>query len=178
MVKHVLYSFGDLVPFLSNDDLSGANVKEIQEIISDQPTSRKLKMEMAITIDGMEPFVKPDISWREMGLLRYMLMNALVHCFQPYPTRHFPNVTSVARQLANANPSHENQLVTYADSCILPAYSYFREKFDHDLKPCLEVFRAACLFSPAKFNEIKPTVREIDESINFPHFWMPVQLSG
>ena len=127
-MKHVLYSFGDLVPFLSNDDLSGANVKKIQEIISDQPTSRKLKMEIVITIDGMEPFVKPDISWREMGLLRYMLMNALVHCFQPYPhvtSRMSPQF----RQLANANPSHENQLVTYADSCILPAYSYFREKF-------------------------------------------------
>ena len=62
-------------------------------------------------------------------------------------------------------------MIAYADSCILPAYSYFRHKFEHDLKPSLDMFKAARLLSPAKFNEMKPTVREIDDSLNlFPFF--------
>ena len=58
MVNHLFCSFGDLAPFLDNEELSGDNLKKLREIVDDQPTSRKLKTEMAVAIDGMEPFVK------------------------------------------------------------------------------------------------------------------------
>jgi len=43
---------------LANEELSGANLKKLREIRDDQPTSRKLKIDKAATIDSMEPFVK------------------------------------------------------------------------------------------------------------------------
>lgn len=76
--------------------------------------------------------------------------------------RHFPYVASISKALSGGNPSYEQQLLAYADSCIQPAHCYFKQKFEHDLKPCLDMFKAARLFLPHKFNEMKPTTFEIE----------------
>ena len=60
-----------------------------------------------------------------------------------YSCRDFPNVRAVAQLLANGDPTHEQQLTDYAKVCVDPAYMYFRAKFDHDLKPAMDAFKAA-----------------------------------
>ena len=49
-----------------------------------------------------------------------------------------------------------------------PAYDYFHLKFNNDLKPVLDAFKAARLFSPSKFHELKPSAADIDCLKAFP----------
>ena len=51
--------------------------------------------------------------------------------------------------------------MAYARACVQPAYDYFRLKFDNDLKPVLDGFKAARYFSPSKFYELRPTVADV-----------------
>ena len=74
--------------------------------------------------------------------------------FSMISNHHFPNVISISKAISGGNPSHELQLLAYPNSC---AYWYFKQKTKHDLKPCLDIFKAARLFLPHKFNEMKPT---------------------
>ena len=49
-----------------------------------------------------------------------------------------------------------------------PAYSYFKVKFDTDLKKAVEAFKAARYFLPSKIDELKPTISDIDSFKSFP----------
>ena len=53
----------------------------------------------------------------------------------------------MAKAEANGNASHEQQLLDYSKACVQPAYDYFYLKFNNDLKPVLDAFKAARLFS-------------------------------
>ena len=56
----------------------------------------------------------------------------------------------------------------YAKDCSEPAYEYFKAKFDNDLKPVVEAFKATHYFSPFKVTQLKPTAAEIDSLRSFP----------
>lgn len=60
--------------------------------------------------------------------------------------------------------------MAYAKACVQPAYSYFKLKFDHDLRPALLAFKAARYFSPSKLHELKPTANDLDSLQAFPFF--------
>lgn len=60
---------------------------------------------------------------------------------------HYPNVNAVARFLADGNST---QLIDYAKPACVPAYSYFKEKFDNDLRPIVVAFKSAHYLSPSK----------------------------
>lgn len=54
----MLTAFGDVEKFLKNDDLPPATSTKLLEILNDPVKTRKLKIEMATTVDAMERFVK------------------------------------------------------------------------------------------------------------------------
>jgi len=64
----------------------------------------------------------------------------------------------------------KKQLLGYADTCLKPAYDYFKLKFDQDLKPALNAFKAACLFSPSKAYSMHLTVSIVDQLSAFTFF--------
>ena len=64
-------------------------------------------------------------------------------------TQHYLNVAAVAKAEANGNASREQQLFDYSKACVQPAYDYFYLKFNNDLKPVLDAFKAARLCSPS-----------------------------
>lgn len=123
-------------------------------------------MELAVSVDDMEEFIKAAYALDGDGplaLLAYQRLSALYN--------HIPsstNVVAVAKHLSAANASHEGQLLAYANACCVPAYSYFRAKFDNDLRPQLLAFKAAHYFSPLKVNELEPTATDIDSLSVFP----------
>ena len=85
--------------------------------------------------------------------------------------KHYPNVNALAKQESGGNATHEKQLIDYANSCAIPAYDYFEEKFDAqtgDLKVAVQAFKAARYFSPMQLNELKPTPNDIDSLNIFP----------
>ena len=47
-------------------------------------------------------------------------------------------------------------------------YSYFRSKFDNDLKVSMEAFKAARYFSPLKLAELQPTAADLDALLFLP----------
>ena len=83
-------------------------------------------------------------------------------------TQHYPNIAAVAKAEANGNASHEQQLLDSSKACVQPAYDYFYLKFNNDLKPVLDAFKAACLFSLFKFHELKASATDIDWFKAFP----------
>ena len=58
VINQLLTAFNDVVTFLANDDLPPATSGKLLEILNDPAKPRKLKMEIAITVDAMEAFVK------------------------------------------------------------------------------------------------------------------------
>lgn len=74
---------------------------------------------------------------------------------------HLPNTIAVAKRIATPTVPEAHWLA-YAKACIQPGYDYFREKFDRDLLPVVEAFKAARLFLPAKINDIKPDSSTVD----------------
>ena len=59
-------------------------------------------------------------------------------------------------------------LLNYAENCVKPAYNYFKQKFEVELKPIVEIFKYARFFDPAKIGELKPSSSDIDSLEVFP----------
>ena len=83
-------------------------------------------------------------------------------------TEYYPNVSAVAKHLANGDRAHEQQLTDFAKVCVEPAYAYFKSKFYNDLKAAMEAFKAAWYFSPLKMAELQPTAADLDALFSLP----------
>ena len=138
------------------------------EVLDDPAITRKLKIEIATTVDAMEPFVKATYKLEGDGPLSLEAYQQLSILFASVSTQHYPNVAAVAKAEANGNASREQQLLDYSKACVQPAYDYFYLKFNNDLKPALDSFKAARLFSPFKLHELKPSATDIDCLKEFP----------
>ena len=68
MIKHLFKAFGDVTTFLQNGDLS-PSAKKLLDMLNDQPTKRKLQIEIAITVDAMEAFVVATYNLERDGAL-------------------------------------------------------------------------------------------------------------
>ena len=104
-------------------------------------------MEISITVDAMEPFVKATYTLEGDKPLAYQQISLL---YSHVSLEHYPNVDAVARLLANGNSTHERQLIANAKAACIPAYAYFKEKFDNDLRLIVLAFNVAHYLSPSK----------------------------
>ena len=78
VIDQLLVAFGDVETFLStNDDLSPATSAKLKEIMSDPAKARKLKIEIAITVDVMGPFVQATCKLEGDGPLSLSTYEAL-----------------------------------------------------------------------------------------------------
>ena len=176
-VLHQLHNtFGDVADFIHGDIPASAS-KALLEILHDPAKSRKLQMELAVTIDAMQPFVKVTYILEGDGPLALVAYERLMTLFQTISAEHYPNVAAVAKKLANGDPRHEQQLVAYAKSCVSSAYAYFKSKFENDLKPAVLAFKAARYFSPSKMYEIQPSAADIDLLTSKPFLNFPALLN-
>ena len=158
----MLKTFSDVKKFLERDDLIPAISTKPLQVLDDPAKTRKLKIEIGTTVDATKPFVKATYKLEADGPLNLEAYQQLEL------TQHYPNVAAVAKAEANGNASHEQQLLDYSKACVQPAYDYFYLKFINDLKPVLDAFKAARLFSPFKFHELKPSATDIDCLKAFP----------
>ena len=162
VINQLLTAFNVVVTFLANDDFPPVTSGKLLEIVNDPPKARKLKMEIAITVDAMKPFVKATYKLEGDGALSVVAYEQLRILYAYVSSQHYPDVVAVARAIAGGNPTHEQQLVAYTKACVQLAYNCFRSNFDNDLKPVLVAFKAARYFLPSKFYELQPTVADID----------------
>ena len=66
VIHQVFTAFGDVEKFLKNDDLPLATSTKLPQVLDDPAKTRKLKIEIATTVDAMEPLSRPRTSWKVM----------------------------------------------------------------------------------------------------------------
>ena len=170
VIKQVHDAFGDVSSFLRSDSLPSISAGKLRGILDDPAKCRKLKIELAITVDAMTPFVSSTYLLEGDGPLIFIAYREISKLHAAISCGHYPNVSAVAICEARGNTVHETQLLTYAKNCVEPAYAYFRSKFDintGDLKYTLQAFKAARYCDPTQLNVIKPTPTDIDSLIGF-----------
>lgn len=71
-------------------------------------------------------------------------------------SEHYSNFTAVAKNFSDSDLGCENLLVAYSKACVVPVFTYFKNKLN-DVISFVKAFKAAQYFSAYKVNEIKPT---------------------
>ena len=82
-------------------------------------------MELAVTVDAMEHFVKTTYALEgdaPLALIAYEHINML---YSVISTEHYPNVMAIANQLSEVDQGHEQLLIAYAKACVQPVFVYF-----------------------------------------------------
>ena len=92
VIKQVHDAFGDVSSFLRSDSLPSISAEKLRGILDDPAKCRKLKIELAITVDAMTPFVSSTyllegdgplifIAYREISKLHAAISWTLSKCF-------------------------------------------------------------------------------------------------
>ena len=123
----MLVTFGDIHSFLEQKDLPPTRQK-LLDVMDDPPQNRKLKTELAVTIDAGEPFVKATYRLEGDGPLTLIVYEEISNLRASVSCEYYPNVVAVVTSLSST-PTHVDQLTKYAKSCVKPAYDYFGKKF-------------------------------------------------
>ena len=164
VTKQILEGYPDVEGFLrSSDNLSPATVRKLLEILNDSVKKVQLRIELAVIIDAGELFVKRTYNLEGDGPL------ALRKIYNFISLPHYPNLIACARNLDGGNATVEQQLITYAKSCVEPGFQYFQTKFDGELSPVVSFFKGARLFSLAKMKDTLVDASTIDDlAASFP----------
>ena len=137
-------------------------------MINDPAKKLLLQVELAITVDVGETFVKATYYLEGDGPLVFICYEKISQLRASVSTAYYPSTDAVIRRIANGNVVVHQQCTTYAQSCAQPAYDNFISKFDIDLKATLSAFKAARCFDPSKLTELRPTCCDIDSLRAFP----------
>ena len=84
--------------------------------------------------------------------------------------KHWANTHALARKFAAECqlPALEQQLMTYALTCVQPGFTYFESRFGGELLPCVKAFKAASLLHPLKITHLHPNASTVDDLKAFP----------
>ena len=118
--------------------------KKFAAIFEDVMTLGKLKIEIAVAVDRLDPSVRASYTLEGDGPL-------VLHCYDlinmlqcSVVTTHYPSTNAIAESLARSNVDTKENMMAYAKECIRPAYDYFKRRFgDGDLGPMVQAFKAA-----------------------------------
>ena len=97
VIHQVFTAFGDVEKFLKNDDLPLATSTRLLQVLDDPAKTRKLKIEIATTVDAMEPFVKATYKMEGDGALSLVAYQQLSMLYASVSNQHHPNVVAVGR---------------------------------------------------------------------------------
>ena len=106
----------------------------------------------------MEPFIKATYKLEGDGLLS-------LEAYEPLSILLplcLPSITQMLLLWQRLKQMEMLHMSNNSKACVQPAYKDFYLKFNNDLKPVLDAFKAAHLFSPFKFHELKPSATDID----------------
>ena len=133
MYHQLLLLFGDVELFLQrNDDVSAASRQKLLAIFQDPQKAALLKIELASIVDWGKAFVKATYNLEGDGPLAFTCYE-IVQTVTSIQVTNTPNVNAVAKSLAPV-PAVQQQLVTYAKSCVQPGLDYFQHQLQTSLK--------------------------------------------
>jgi len=103
-MNQLLVQFGDVEPFLtSHEDLAPVTRQKLLGMLSDPQKKAALKMELAVTVDVGEPFVKATYELESDGPLAIQCFEIVSAVQASLHAAHYPNVDAIA--LSNAMAS-------------------------------------------------------------------------
>ena len=119
------------------------------------PTKKSLLMvEMASVVDSGEPLVSAAYRLEGEGWsLRLMKFICVAN---------FPNLQTVARQIIAGNQHVKQQHIAYGRAAVKPGFDYLSPLLNGNLKPPMEVVKAARLFSLQKVTQLQPDATTLD----------------
>ena len=106
--------FGDIPHFLDRADLPVVTRKKLTDICGQPQQQALLKIELAATIDAMEPFVKATYNLEGDGLLALRAYHELRTVESSIANAYYPNIIAVSRLLSQGNVLMQQQWVNYA----------------------------------------------------------------
>ena len=169
VVKMLMLYFGDIEPFLQQNDDIGPSVRpKLLSFFTDAQRKANLQLEIAMTVDWGEPFVKACYFLEGDGPLALECYESITKVSATIQVGHTPNVQAVARQLTGgappSSPQHQ-QLIAYAKACVQPGLDYFERQLGSSLKAPLAAFKCARLFSLQKINLIQPDANALAQEL-------------
>ena len=112
VIKHNNDTFGDVPSLFESEDLPPSKDK-ITAILFDGPKNRNLQIELAITIDAGESFVKSTYKLEGDGALIFSAYEEISKLQAVIHSAYYPNVNAVAKKLSG-NAIQQQQLIDYA----------------------------------------------------------------
>lgn len=100
--------------FILNPELPATTTAKMKDILNNPANCRKLKIELAVRVDSMDPFVRATYYLEGDGPLSLSAYECVRSLYAHISLRDFKNTNAVARQLAGGNLQHEQQLQAYA----------------------------------------------------------------
>ena len=171
VIKQVHDLFGDIPNFLNTTDLPDVTRTKLTDICGQPQQQARLKIELAATVDAMQPFVKATYNLEGDGPLALRAYQHLRTVESSIANAYYPNVIAVSRLLSQGNVPVQQKGINYATQCIRPAYQYYQDKFNHGpLQPLVTIFKSCHLFDPVKVKEMQPDAAAVDTLRCAPFF--------
>ena len=180
VLKQVMLYFGDIQPFLVENDVAPSYRRKLLAILEDPEKRSLLQVELAVVIDVGEQFVKATYRLEGDGPWGFSCFEILSAVDASIRNAHMPNTQTVIGRLTGMPISTQigQQWLLYARSCVEPGLNYFQMKFHGELSGSVAAFKAARFFLPHKIDEMKPDSSAIDTLKAFPFLDNVTVLNG
>ena len=146
LLKQVMQYFGDIEPFLLENDVSPSYRRKWLAILHDPEKKPFLEVELAVVIDVGEQFVTGIYQLEGDGPLVFSCFEVLCTIDASIRSAHMPNTMAIIKRITGMSVSSNSQVfqewLTYAKSCVEPGLKYFQEKFNGELSGSLAEFKA------------------------------------
>lgn len=144
-------------------------VRQLQDLLSDPESVVNLKVELAITIDVGEYFVKATYFLEGDGPLVFSCYEKLNAVPEACQAPNFPNVRAVVAAIVNEDPNQRAAaLEQRAKACVQLTIQWFLRKFNVDLYDAVTAFRAAGVMCPMTVGWLRPTRASVEALRIFP----------
>ena len=163
-----MLQWGDVPDFLTHMDVAPRSHEKLQLLC--QNDEMNLMVELAVTIDAGEPFVKVCYTLEGDGPLALSCYEVLSTVKAAIQVKHWANIRAIAQKFAAERqlPALEQQLMAYALTCVQPGFTYFENRFGGELLPCVS-FQATSLFHPVMITDLYPHASTVEDLKAF-HF--------
>ena len=129
--KVMMVRFSDMQTLLvDNENVGLMSRQKLLYIFTDNQKHFLLQLELAVTIDYGEPFVKACYQLEGDGPLALTCYEVINRVSASIHAAHTPNVNAVVQRLSGTNTTLSVQLCDYARTCVQPGLGYWKQQLD------------------------------------------------